>query len=141
MLKILLPVDGSDACNKAIAHFIQLLNWYKEVPEIHLLNVQFPLPGDISTFISQTNIKQYHQDEGMKDLKSACDLLDQAGIAYQYHVVVGEVAKMIVQFAAEKQCDQIVLGPRGLGTVQGMLLGSVASKLIHLSPIPVLLVK
>jgi nucleotide-binding universal stress UspA family protein len=48
---------------------------------------------------------------------------------------------MIVQFATEKQCDQIVIGPRGLGSVQGVLLGSVASKLIHLSPIPVLLIK
>ena len=141
MLKILLPVDGSAACHKAITHFIQLIDWYKEVPEIHLLNVQFPLHGDISMFISQENIKQYHQEEGLKDLKSACDLLDQAGIAYQYHVIVGDVAKMIVQFATEKQCDQIVIGPRGLGTVQGMLLGSVASKLIQLSPVPVLLVK
>ncbi len=141
MLKILLPVDGSAACHKAIAHFIQLLNWYKEVPEIHLLNVQFPLHGDISMFISQENIKQYHQEEGLKDLKSACDLLDQAGIAYQCHVIVGDVAKMIVQFATEKQCDQIVIGPRGFDTFQGMLLGSVASKLIHLSQVPVLLIK
>lgn len=141
MLKILLPVDGSSACNKAIAHFIQLLDWYKEVPEIHLLNVQFPFHGDISMFISQENINQYHQEEGLKDLKQARDLLDQAGIAYQYHVTVGDAAEMIVQFATEKQCDQIVIGPRGLGSIQGLLLGSVASKLIHLSSIPVLLIK
>lgn len=141
MLKMLLPVDGSAACNKAVAHFIQLLDWYKEMPEIHLLNVQFPLHGDISMFVSQESIQQYHLEEGLKDLKQARDLLDQAGIAYQHHVTVGDAVKMIVQFATEKQCDQIVLGPRGLGTVQGLLLGSVASKLIQLSPIPVLLIK
>lgn len=141
MLKMLLPVDGSTACNKAITHFIQLLGWYKEVPQIHLLNVQFPLRGDVSMFISQESIREYHQEEGLKDLKETRDLLDQAGIAYQYHVTVGDAAKMIVQFATEKQCDQIVIGPRGLGSVQGVLLGSVASKLIHLSPIPVLLIK
>lgn len=141
MLKILLPVDGSTACYKAIAHFIQLLNWYKEIPEIHLLNVQLPLHGDVSMFISQENIKQYHQEEGLKDLQQTRDLFDHAGITYHHHVTVGDPAKMIVQFATEKQCDQIVIGPRGLGTVQGLLLGSVASKLIHLSPIPVLLIK
>lgn len=141
MLKMLLPVDGSTACNKAISHFIQLLGWYKEMPEVHLLNVQFPLPGDVSMFIDQENINQYHQEEGLKDLKQARELLDQAGIPYQYHITVGDAAKMIVQFATEKQCDQIVIGPRGLGTVQGLLLGSVASKLIHLSPVPVLLIK
>lgn len=141
MLKMLLPVDGSTACNQAVAQFIQLLGWYKEMPEIHLFNVQFPFHGDISLFVDQENIKQYQQQEGMKDLKQACDLLDQAGIAYQYHVTEGDAVKMIVQFATENQCDQIVIGPRGLGTVQGLLLGSVASKLIQLSPIPVLLIK
>jgi nucleotide-binding universal stress UspA family protein len=48
---------------------------------------------------------------------------------------------MIVQFATELQCDQIVIGPRGLGAIKGLLLGSVASKLIQLSTIPVLLLK
>ena len=48
---------------------------------------------------------------------------------------------MIVRYAAEKQCDQIVIGPRGLGSVQGLLLGSVASKVMQLSTIPVLLIK
>lgn len=141
MLKMLLPVDGSTACNNAIAQFSRILGWYREVPEIHLLNVQFPFHGDVSLFVDQESIKQYHLEEGLKDLKQARELLDQASIAYQHHVVVGEAAKMIVQFATEHQCDQIVIGPRGLGTVQGLLLGSVASKLIHLSPIPVLLIK
>lgn len=141
MLKMLLPIDGSTACNNAVSQFIELLGWYKEAPEIHLLNVQFPFHGDVSLFVDQESIKQYHLDEGLKDLNKARELLDQAGIAYQYHVVVGDAAKMIVQFATEHACDQIVIGPRGLGTVQGLLLGSIASKLIHLSPIPILLIK
>ncbi|MCJ9712965.1 universal stress protein, partial [Bordetella hinzii] len=41
----------------------------------------------------------------------------------------------------EKQCDRIVMGTRGLGAVGGLVLGSVAQKVIHLSPVPVTLVK
>lgn len=141
MLKMLLPVDGSDACSKAIAQFVSILEWYKELPTIHLLNVQNPLHGDISMFVNQDNIKQYHQEEGLKDLIQVRKLLDTEKIAYQYHVAVGEPAETIIQFAQTQQCDQIVIGPRGLGIVTGMLLGSIASKLIHLSDIPVLLVK
>jgi nucleotide-binding universal stress UspA family protein len=48
---------------------------------------------------------------------------------------------MIAQYAKEKGCDQIVMGTRGLGTVQGLLLGSVATKVIHLANVPVMLVK
>ena len=48
---------------------------------------------------------------------------------------------MIIRYAKEMDCDQIVIGPRGLGTVKGILLGSVASKVMQLSTMPVLLIK
>ncbi|TXI18457.1 MAG: universal stress protein [Nitrosomonas sp.] len=141
MLKILVPVDGSDNSTKAIADFIRLLDWYKERPELHLLNVQYPLSGNVSLFINQADIKQYHQEEGLKSLQNTRELLDQAGIPYQHHITVGDPAEMIVRFAAEKQYDQIVMGPRGKGNIQGLLLGSVTNKVMQLSNIPVLLVK
>ena len=141
MLKILLPVDGSDNSSKSVTDFIRLLDGYKEKPEIHLLNVQYPLDGNVSLFINQADIKQYHQEEGLKCLQNTRDLLDQAGIAYQYHITVGDPAEMIVRFAAEKHYDQIVMGPRGKGNIQGLLLGSVTNKVMQLSSIPVLLVK
>lgn len=141
MLKILIPVDGSDASNKAVVSFIQYLDCYKEMPEIHLLNVQLPLHGNVSLFIDSENIKQYHQDEGMKGLKAARQLMDQAGISYQFHITVGEPAEMIVGFAKEKLFDQVVIGPRGVGAVKNLLLGSVTNKVVQLSTIPVLLVK
>ena len=141
MLKILLPVDGSDNSNKTVNVFIQLLDWYKEKPELHLLNVQYPLDGNVSLFINQVDIKQYHQEEGLKSLQSARDLLDQAGISYQHHITVGNPAEMIVRFAVEKQYDQIVMGPRGKGGIQGILLGSVTNKVMQLSNLPVLLVR
>ncbi len=141
MQKILLLVDGSDNSDRAVADFIQVLGWYKEIPEIHLINVQSPLDGNVSLFINQTDIRQYHHDEGLKGLKNARILLDQASIAYQFHITVGDPAEMIVHFATEKKCDQVVIGSRGLGAVKGLLLGSVANKVMQLSTIPVLLIK
>lgn len=141
MLKILIPIDGSDNCDKAAAHFIQLLDWYKDKPEIHLLNVQYPLDGNVSLFINQADIKQYHQEEGLKSLQNARNLFDQTGITCQYHITIGDPAEMIVRFATEKGYDQIVMGARGKGNIQGLLLGSVTNKVMQLSNIPVLLVK
>ena len=141
MLKILLPVDGSDVSNQAVKNFIQMLNCYKEMPEIHLLNVQLPLHGDVSLFIDGENIAQYHRDEGMERLKTARQFMDQAGIPCQFHIIVGEPADIIVAFAKEKLLDQIVIGSRGMGAVKNLLLGSVANKVVQLSAAPVLLVK
>lgn len=141
MLRMLIPVDGSDNSNKAVTDFLRLLDWYKEKPEIHLLNVQYPLDGNVSLFINQSDIKQYHQEEGLKSLQKTRDLFAQSGIACQYHITVGDPAEMIVRFAVEKHYDQIVMGPRGKGSIKGLLLGSVTNKVMQLSNIPVLLVK
>ncbi len=141
MLKFLLPVDGSETSNKAVAEFIKLLDWYKETPEIHLLNVQPPQRGNVARFIDKESINLYHQEEGLKLLQPARTLLDRAGIVCRFHITVGNPEEMIVRYAKMMDCDQIVIGPRGLGTVKGLLLGSVASKVMQLSTLPVLLIK
>jgi nucleotide-binding universal stress UspA family protein len=141
MLKFLLPVDGSDTSVKAVAEFIKLIGWYKEVPEIHLLNVQYPLRGSVPMFIDKESIDQYYQEEGMKELQPARELLDRAGIACRFHITAGTPPDMILRYAEEINCDQIIIGPRGLGAVKGILLGSVASKIMQLATIPVLLIK
>jgi nucleotide-binding universal stress UspA family protein len=43
--------------------------------------------------------------------------------------------------AEEQRVDGIVMGTRGLGPVKGLVLGSVANKVIHLAEVPVTLVK
>ncbi|SEN14644.1 universal stress protein [Nitrosomonas marina] len=141
MLKILLPIDGSDNSSKAVKKMVEMMNWYKAVPEIHLLNVQFPLDGNVSLFISQDDIKQYHQEEGTKCLQKAVQLLDQEQIKYSYHITIGDPAMMIEQFAANLNCDLVIISARGHGAIKNLLLGSVVSKVIQLSSTPVLLVK
>lgn len=56
-------------------------------------------------------------------------------------VLIGPVAETIARIALEQNCDGIVMGTRGLGAVAGALLGSVASQVVHLSDVPVTLVK
>lgn len=74
-------------------------------------------------------------------MAAARKLLDAAGVKYQHRIGVGDAAETIAAYAKEKGCDQIVMGTRGMGSVSNLLLGSVATQVIHLSPVPVLLVK
>ena len=141
MLKLLLCIDGSESSARALEHAIKTIDRYKEAPELHLLNVQPPLPGDITMFIRHDQVQQFHNDEGLKALAGARAKLDSAKRPYVFHIEVGSPAETIVQYAREKRCDQICIGTRGLGHFTGMLLGSVTAKVVHLSDVPVLLVK
>ncbi|MGH8806673.1 MAG: universal stress protein [Noviherbaspirillum sp.] len=141
MLKVLLAVDGSEYSLHAVAYVIKRTSLAKLDWDIHLINVQNPLHGSISTFIHAAQIKQYHHDEGMKALAPARDLLDKGGIVHQYHLFVGEPAEVIARYAKEQGCDEIVMGARGLSGIASILVGSVAATVINLAEIPVLLVK
>jgi len=47
--------------------------------------------------------------------------------------LLGNPAEMIVRYGAENQCNQTVIEPRKPGTVEGLLLSSVASKVMQRS--------
>ena len=142
MLKALVAVDGSDNALGAVQHVIKLVR-DREPLEVHLLNVQAPLHGDVSMFVNGSVIRDFHAEQAQKALARACGMLEDAGIAYTCHVEVGHAAAVIAQYAKKLDCDKVIMGTRGLGTMGSLLLGSVSHEAIHqMDPsIPVTLVK
>lgn len=139
MLKTLIPVDGSANADRAVKYLIQLAGNSKQPLDVHLLNVQHPFPGTIKGVADQA--RQYHHDEGMKAMASAAKLLDDAKIKYTHHIGVGEVGEIVAHFVKDLKCDQVVMGTRGMSSVANMVLGSAATKVLHLVDVPVILVK
>jgi nucleotide-binding universal stress UspA family protein len=141
MFRILVAVDGSDSSDRAVAHLLKKLGWYKEKVEVHLLNVQAALPSDVSRFIPADQLDGFHREQGAAALASARSILDGAKVAYVTHIGIGEPAHVIAHYAKEKAIDQIVMGTRGLGSVAGLVMGSVTMKVVSLTDVPVLLIK
>jgi nucleotide-binding universal stress UspA family protein len=142
MLKVLVPVDGSKNSDRAVAYAIGFIANSKAPVELHVLNVQLPIvSGGVRMFIKHEDIEAYHQDTGQDALRTAREQLDKAGQAYVHVVRVGPLGETIAAYAQQQACDHIIMGTRGLGAVSGMVLGSVATKVIHLADAPVTLVK
>lgn len=139
-MKLLVPVDGSAISLKAIEHVASLARTHQPV-EVHLINVQPPLPSAVSDYIDEATRHAFHQEEGEAHLRDAKALLDRQGVPYTSHVAVGPVAETIVDYARRHDCDQIVMGSRGLSPIPNLLLGSVATKVLHLSDRPVTIVR
>jgi nucleotide-binding universal stress UspA family protein len=141
MRTILVPVDGSESASRAVKTAIQAV---KELngATLHLLTVHPPIvSGNVTRFFSAEAIQSYYEDEGRNALMPAKALLDEAGILYQEKIAVGPVAITIADYARKHGCDLIIMGTRGLGSVAGLVLGSVTVKVLSLVDIPVTLVK
>lgn len=139
-MNILLPVDGSANSERAVKYVIELVESCQAF-EIHLLNVQPPVSGDVSTFVGKQSIEDWHRDEAEKALASAKKLLDAAGSPYKVHIGIGNPGDVIASFAKKLGCGQVVMGTRGLGSAFGLLLGSVATHVISHVDVPVTLIK
>ncbi|HKP25585.1 MAG TPA: universal stress protein [Dongiaceae bacterium] len=140
-MRILIPVDGSGRSLAAVRHAVQVLAPAISGLEIHLLNVQPLLPAAATSLIDSAVLRDFHREEGTKALAAARQLLDEARLQYESHAAVGDPAETIVAYAEQRDCTAIVMATRGLGHAAGLLLGSVAHKVLQLSKVPVTLVK
>ena len=140
-MRILIPVDGSERSLAGVRYVAGTLAPALRDLEIHLLNVQPPLPAAAASFVDPSILRDFHRDEGAKALAAARQLLDAAGLQYAGNTVVGEPAEAITAYAEQRDCTGIVMGTRGLGHAAGLLLGSVAHKVLQLSKVPVTLLR
>jgi nucleotide-binding universal stress UspA family protein len=86
-------------------------------------------------------IEQEEEKAAAEVLQQAVAVCRDAGVPCVPRSERGAVAATIVRVAREQGAAQIIMGTRGLGGVRGLLLGSVATQLLHLVDIPVTLVK
>ena len=137
-MKILLAVDGSKHCLAAVQSVIEHAGWFREKPQVELVTVHLPVPA---VGASRAQAQKYYQEEGAEALAAAKKKLDAAGVRYAAQILVGPIAETIVKHAKDTRCDLICIGSRGRSAAAGALLGSTATKVLHLSPLPLLLVK
>jgi len=138
-MKILVAVDGSKPSLKAVQLLIDHSDWYHTKPDVELVTVHLPVPP--VGRVPKSQLERYYLEEGQAKLEAAKKKLDAAGIAYRPHVLVGPVAESVVKHAKSTRCDLIYIGTRGMSEIGKALLGSTATKVLHISDTPVLLVK
>jgi nucleotide-binding universal stress UspA family protein len=79
--------------------------------------------------------------QGQPIVDAATAILRGQGVPHQGRVAIGEIAQTIVGTAQEVGAQQIVMGSRGMSALAGLVLGSNATKVIHLAQVPVTIVK
>ena len=141
--KILIPVDGSPASLRALDFAVQrlvrgegdslVLLHVQNLGSIDIAGASAAMPDFVINAASQASAQALH------DAVVKCE---GSHIAFKSIARAGPVAVTIAQVAREESVGQIVrMGTRGLGGFQGLLLGSVATQVIHLAEVPITLIK
>ena len=139
--KVLVPVDGSPASLRAVDFAIEMAT-QNPGSSLVLLNVQNIGATELSGAVMESDDWQETASQAAaKALKEAIGKLEAAGAVFKTLVRGGQAAETVAQVAREEDIQHIVMGTRGLGRIQGLLLGSVTTKVIHLAQVPITLIK
>ena len=140
---VLIPYDGSDAAARAL-RFVTGRPVAHRPRQVHLLNAQ-PWPIAYGEYLSPgldiRALRAAQLEQGRVTLEPAERALADSGIPFQSHIQVGGIGDVIVEQSQQLGCDQIVMGTRGMGGFKGLLLGSIATQVVHQTQIPVTLIR
>jgi nucleotide-binding universal stress UspA family protein len=141
MFKILVAIDESEQAQRILDKVAEIAAAMPS-SDIHFVNVQNEptVYGEVSLYLSQERATQFVVEAGRRIIDAAIERLRQEGVAVVGETLVGQIAPTIAQRADFLGCNLIVMGTRGMGAVANLVLGSVATKVIHITRIPVLLV-
>lgn len=143
MKKILVAVDGSRHSDKALKTVKDLLRLNDSLSITVLYVIDIPnnvlshQVGDLSPALFEEQARTNAETV----LARARDFFRIDGFEIQTLSKYGHPATVICKVAEYEGYDLIVVGSRGLGAVKGLFMGSISSKVAHLAPCPVLIVK
>jgi nucleotide-binding universal stress UspA family protein len=141
-MKVLIATDGSKHAMVALESFLARIAWFREPPVIELVHVHLPIPyGRAAAWAGKEAVDRYYSEESDEALKPAAEILGKRGIAFRPVKLVGEPGHEIVGHASASGCDLIAMGTHGHTAMANLVMGSVATKVIAGSKVPVLLLR
>jgi len=110
---------------------------------VHLVNAHEEprVYGEIAVYVTPEKMAELQRQAAEGALEEAERLIRQAAVPYAHEILVGPVAAVIAKRADELGCDSIVIGTRGMTAIGNLLMGSVATRIVHFAHVPVTLVK
>jgi nucleotide-binding universal stress UspA family protein len=150
MTHVLIATDGSEQSLKAVRYLRSLLD-PASLERVSVVAVVRPLAAVpfASDFGEEEHAAQRAGESGGYSFhRAAQEAVDRAAeelrdMTPNVETIVraGAPADQIIRVADEVEADLIVIGGRGKGAVEAIVLGSVAYRVLHHAPCPVLITR
>ena len=136
--RIIVAIDGSEHSNRALSYARELAECFKAI--LWLVHA-YPQTSDLRSYDQFEKLIARRKQAGQPILDEARKILGKINFEIREELLEGPEAEAILSVAQIQKIDLILLGTRGLGSLEGMLLGSVSRKVTHHASCPVMLVR
>jgi nucleotide-binding universal stress UspA family protein len=138
--KILVPTDGSKIAEAAVRHAVQLAKeLHSKVYGLYVIDIS--AFAGIPTEAIWESMRDLLEEEGKKALAKIREAGEAEGVEVGGMMHEGIPAEDIAKTAKDEAFDLIVMGTAGRTGLDRFLLGSVAEKVVKISPCPVMVVR
>jgi nucleotide-binding universal stress UspA family protein len=138
---VVVGVDGSDQSRHAARVGADIAR--KNDAVLHLVTIVRPPEGwwgIVGSPPTPSALSRSLSEAQREILDSVIGDLDLSDIEVVQIEDVGDPARMLLEYAHQVDADVMVIGRRGAGLIERIMLGSVANRIVHDSGCPVLLV-
>lgn len=133
---ILLPTDGSQEMEAVVARGIELAALCDAtIHAIHVVDERayLTVPDD-----ARDQVQDALKEDAKMAVREVSDTAADAGVDVTESIRWGDPSASILSYAVDNDIDLIVMGTHGRTGYERYLLGSVAEKVMRVSPMPVL---
>ena len=140
-MKILVAVDGSVYTKHMLAYLAAHDEWLGSRHEYTVVHSVGAVPPRAASVIDKTVLKAHYDEGAEKVFKPIRSFFQKQGLQAQFITKVGPAAEAIAAVAEKGSFDLLVMGSHGHGTLANLVMGSVATKVLARTKVPVLLVR
>ncbi len=141
-MKVLVPVDGSEYSMRAVEYALTMAKSHPET-KVTLLTVACAELSKTYDF-NLMNIEELYKqciDTWRPILNKAKKMFTDAELDVEDVILGGDPATIIIDYINEHGLDRVIMGSRGQGSIKGLILGSVAYKVLGKVKVPVTIIK
>ena len=135
---VIVAMDGSEQSLLALDHARAIAECFRS--KLILVHA-FPHTSDLRDSIEYNHLVELRIKRGEEIIEMARKQLGRTSIAVEEDLLESPAAEAILSAAAIRNSDLIVMGSRGMGSLKGMVFGSVSTKVSHYAPCPVMVVR
>lgn len=140
-MKILVAVDGSPFTKRMLAYLVAHDEWLGSAHQYTVLHAVPAVPPRAAAVLDKAVLKSYYDDEAEKVLKTVRTFFEKQKVRAEFLGKVGPAAEVISAAANKGKFDLLLMGSHGHGALGNLVLGSVATRVMSQTDVPVLLVR